>query len=150
MIRYSLFVFFASIFMCSCKSKSLQVSEVNWLVGDWRMEDGRGIESWQLQGDTLIGRVFSNREKKYSEALRIYCEAKGLVYEATVFDQNGGRPILFNLEQGNNDSLHFVNMNHDFPNYIDYKRTNDSIISCHVYDKKGQSFKYKMIRIKSE
>jgi hypothetical protein len=150
MKRYSFLSFLFILSFASCGTKTLAPNQIKWLIGDWNIDDGRGLESWQNHGDTLVGRVFSNREKKYSEGLKIYVDPeKNLIYEATVYDQNGGRPIRFELDYSNGDSLHFVKMQHDFPNCIDYKRLTDTSIFCHVYDKKGEGFVYTMFKIKS-
>lgn len=138
-----------SAFACN-KAPSFGIDQISWLEGAWRVTDGSGIESWKREGSEMKGNVFNNRKSTYTESLRIHLGIdKNLIYEATVKDQNGGKPISFGLMYRSTDSIQFVNMQHDFPNYIEYKKINDTIVIGHAYGFKGSNdYKYAMVKIK--
>jgi hypothetical protein len=122
---------------------------LRWLEGSWRMLDNRGIESWKYENGQLKGQVFDNDKKKYAEALRLYITENGaLAYEATVASQNQGKPVNFILQEQKADSFFlFVNMQHDYPNYLRYRRLSDTIVECHVSGIKDNGYTFKMERI---
>jgi hypothetical protein len=143
---------FCTALIISCMGKKeFGVYDVRWLEGTWRVLDGSGIESWKFDGKEMKGSVFSSRHKEYTEALRIYPGAdKNLIFEATVKRQNDDKPVSFVLRYRSADSLQFINLSHDFPNFIEYKRVNDSTIFGNAYGLKESGYSFHMAKVKVE
>lgn len=138
------------IFSCKPESKKLNIEEFTWLQGTWITQDSSSLESWAFQNNEWVGNVYAPKVGKITENLRIYQEGPDLIYEAKVIGQNNGKGVLFKLESTASDSLHFVNMQHDFPNQIDYVKTSDSTLFCNVYGKQDEGKGFKMKKLKEK
>lgn len=136
------------IFSCKPEPKKLNLQEFMWLQGTWITQDSSSIESWAFQNNEWIGNVYAPKVGKITENLRIYQEGSDLIYEAKVVNQNNGNGVQFKMESTSADSLHFVNMSHDFPNQIDYFKTSDSTLFCNVYGKQNEGKGFEMKKLK--
>ena len=151
MKNYKILIFslLAFILFIRCgKNSSASLEDLKWLQGSWQSQDSLLIESWALQDGQMVGNVFSNRTGKILETLRIFKTRKLVLYEATVFSQNQGKPVQFAMDSEGLDSLHFVNMNHDYPNYIIYKRLTDTTVYMGTSGTNGTAFHSVMKRLK--
>lgn len=96
-----------------------------FLQGTWKMEGKETYEHWdRLNANSLKGCSYEvqNRQITISEYLDISRTENGIIYTATVINQNQGNEINFNLTQS--DSIYtFENPDHDFPKKIVYKKT---------------------------
>jgi hypothetical protein len=93
------------------------------LQGSWSLENRPVIEQWVKKDGHLEGLVFLVRQEDtvITETLRLF-EAEGNVwYEATVPDQNNGKPVQFQLTDSGEDFWVFTNKAHDFPDQITYR-----------------------------
>jgi hypothetical protein len=93
------------------------------LEGSWSLENRPVIEKWVKDDGHLAGLVFLVRQEDtvITEALRLF-EAEGnFWYEATVPDQNNGKPVQFQLTDSGEDFWVFTNKAHDFPDQITYR-----------------------------
>lgn len=143
------FVLMSIIGCVSCTpKKKTSIKDLVWLEGQWMLDDGVSYEEWEWKDGEFNGLVFSRTADTITERLRIF-DAKGTVmYEATVFNQNDGQPVLFAMDSKGLDSLHFVNMNHDFPNYILYKKMSDSTLYCRTHSISNDGFSFTMTKRK--
>jgi hypothetical protein len=107
---------------------------ISQLEGKWLDASGYHEHWGQMKNDTMSGEgaFLTNGKLEASEYLRIVNTPWGLVYEATVINQNEGRTIGFQLIDSNDSMLVFENQQHDFPNRISYFFINDSSLKIRV------------------
>ncbi len=122
----------ASFFLGCSGIKSSKLSKVDWLLGNWTVEDPNGIfyESWTRQSDVLLnGRSYKivNGDTNVLETMVLRENDKGVWFCPAVVNQNEGKVIEFRLKGSNMDSLVFENLVHDFPQRIAYVRKEDHI-----------------------
>lgn len=123
-----------------------------FLKGTWRIESKVIYEHWDsLNVNSMKG--FSYRLKyghpQVKEYLGLTNVDAGLVYSATVRDQNDGKAITFK-HMPNDSTWVFENLSHDFPKRITYKLVNNEEVEVELSDAKTRIFKYKMFRLDSE
>ncbi len=149
-LRYSFVFSLLTIFSCKPEANKIDIQSFKWLQGTWITQDSSSLESWAFQNDEWVGNVYAPKVGKITENLRIFHNGSELVYEAKVVGQNDDKGIMFKMESTSSDSLHFVNMSHDFPNQIDYFKTSDSTLTCNVYGKQdgGKGFEMKKLKEK--
>ncbi|MDX9696490.1 MAG: DUF6265 family protein, partial [Bacteroidales bacterium] len=89
----------------------------DFLQGTWKMENNEVYERWdKVNEHTLKGFSYkiADGQMTVSEYLEIVQKNDGLIYTATVLNQNQGKSIEFKLTQS--DSAYtFENPRHDFP-----------------------------------
>lgn len=97
------------------------------LEGTWQRStpDGIAYESWKVKSRHLMlgeGYATKGGGKQVLENLRLFVEDGKTVYEATVPDQNDGKPVHFLLTRSDPQQGLFVfeNPAHDFPQRISY------------------------------
>lgn len=129
-------------FFCSCSTAKL--SQLNDLVGTWKVADKEQYEVWEKGPGVFTGYAYRIKDgrKERSETLSIKKIGKQLIYAATVPDQNDGRTILFTLNEDIKDYWSFENPNHDFPKRIQYKKLNPTKIQVTVLGDNGRGFSY--------
>lgn len=113
------------------------------------MEGKEQYEVWESsKNKELIGYSykFNDNQKIITETLSIKIIENNLIYEATVPDQNEGKPIPFILNKKIKEYLSFENIKHDFPKKIQYKRLNEDEIEVTVLGDEGKGFSYKQLK----
>ncbi|MBL7775071.1 MAG: NHL repeat-containing protein [Saprospiraceae bacterium] len=94
------------------------------LAGLWQRSGKPTFEKWEIAGpDALLGEGFrqaADGSKQTTEFLRLLRSDAGIVYQATVPDQNDGATIDFPLVFFTATSWTFENPGHDFPQKIEY------------------------------
>jgi len=150
MKTYSILAILAlSIFIgCGPKEKSIVIDDYQWLQGSWIDQDSTGIETWALQNGELAGNNFSSQENKIMETMRIYNDADGVHYEATVASEDNGKTLSFKLMYNSPDSLHFYNNVPEFPNHIMYKKLTDTTLQLTIKDNNDKGKSYQVYRMK--
>lgn len=93
------------------------------LQGSWKLENRPVIEQWVMKNGRLEGLVFlvGQEDTVITETLRLFEVEGAFWYEATVPDQNDGKPIQFQLTNSGEDFWVFTNKEHDFPDQITYR-----------------------------
>lgn len=142
---FILVVFLASVYSCA---QSSQLKKVDFLVGTWKVEGRENYESWKKEGAKLVGESYKMTEgkKRVSETLEIKFTEGKIVYTATVLNQNQGRGIPFKLNEKVKELFSFENLQHDFPNKIQYKILSKTELQVSVLGKDGKGFSYTMIK----
>jgi hypothetical protein len=107
------------------------------LTGTWKLFGKPVFEKWEASSpDTLAGEGYSILEegkKQTSEYLRIVRLTEGgIVYQATVPEQNGGATINFPLTFFTASSWTFENPEHDFPQTIEYWLQDDETLRATI------------------
>lgn len=122
-----------------------------FLLGTWKQEGKALFEHWDRNQDgNLKGfgyQVLDGGEMLVSEYLDLIAEGNGLVYKATVLNQNQGKGISF---EGSlvGDTYSFVNAEHSFPKVISYQKLGSDSIRVTVSGGEKQ-FSYKMGKVKN-
>ena len=115
------------------------------MVGTWQVENEPLFEEWSVAADSsylATSYALRNDEKVIIEMIRLYPKEDAIFYEATVLDQNEGKPILFRLIEITENKMIFVNPDHDFPSRIEYEIINSGQMKAIVSDGKGETGKY--------
>ena len=115
----------------------------NVFAGTW-CDTIHGIyEHWELTGDQQLkgySYELKNGEKVISEFIEITMHEGKMVYTVSVKNQNNEKPVSFELSS--TDSIYtFVNLDHDFPAYIQYKVITEDYIRAKV----GNNFRSFML-----
>lgn len=118
--------------------------------GTWQVNDKQAFEEWTFEDGIFAGSSYKvkNGIKSVSETLTIENKPDGIVYTATVLDQNEGKGIPFTLNQDIGELISFENPGHDFPNKIQYKLVDSEEMTVDVLGKDGQGFTITMKRLK--
>jgi uncharacterized protein YciI len=125
-----------------------QLNFPDFLQGTWKMENKNNYEHWdKINDNTMKGFSFTSNsgEILVYEYLEIFKSKKGIVYTATVLNQNQGRGISFKLNKVG-DTYSFENPNHDFPQRISYKKISETEVFVEVSDGKQNGFSFKMTK----
>lgn len=122
-----LFVLFSNVFVTA---QQLPV----FLKGTWKLTDKNTYEHWDLINDNQLkgfSYKVSNAQMEVTEYLEINKTGEGIIYTATVINQNQGAGIDFKLIKS--DSLYsFENPAHDFPKLIQYKPVTENTINVTI------------------
>lgn len=113
------------------------------------MENTNTYESWIRSENNFSGYVMQiqNNDTIILELLKIKMHNNSIYYEATVKNENKGKPVLFKLVNQNKNRFHFQNPKHDFPQNIIYDFSNDSVVNITISDStKYRNFLYKKIK----
>ncbi len=96
------------------------------MKGSWVMktDNAKIYEHWYADGDSALSgssyRVTTEGDSILLEQLAIKFINDTLCYIPTVLDQNDSEPVIFKLSFQSNQSIIFENMQHDFPQKIEY------------------------------
>lgn len=146
--------------LASCKEDKSRTYEkinaANWLLGNWENKsvEGNLTESWKKANDsTFQAASYFIKEKDTLHFETIILEQKGekVTYYATVQGQNEGKPIAFKLKTASEKELLFENLQHDYPQKINYTSiTADSLVVkiSGMQQGKPSSEQFSMKRIK--
>ena len=114
-------------------------NDLKSLQGTWSTRDGAKFnENWTFLNDsTLIGIGFSLRDKDtlFAEQLKIYRTGNDVYYAALV--SSNQNYVDFRLEEASNNTWKFVNLDHDYPNIIQYTLINDSLLEAKTMNIRG-------------
>jgi len=115
-----------------------------WLVGTWvnHRPNGDIYENWIKTGDMeLTGKSYKLRggDTVLLETIHLIQKDNVLFFIPVVTDQNGGKPVRFQEIPGKADKLLFENKQHDFPQFISYRKiTTDSLVAEISGNQKGK------------
>lgn len=115
---------FSTIFACALAAQG-PWDGLQKLAGTWKRAGKSSFEKWEpVSPDVLLGEGYAlapDGAKKIREYLRLArLDGGGIVYQATVPDQNDSATIDFPLTFFTADSWTFENPEHDFPQTIEY------------------------------
>lgn len=126
-IRHFILVILALPLIFSCQERKKPMYEnfqeiIEKLPGLWKIDNADYFEEWGKSEDIYLGRSFSveGNDTIIQETIRIYNDAGKIIYEPTVFNQNDGNPVKFELIMADSNILTFENKLHDFPQQISY------------------------------
>lgn len=92
-------------------------------VGTWKLEDDSQYERWEKNDDgsyLSTGFNVKGNDTIISEKVKIYSNGSGWYFETQVSGQNDGKAVVFKSVILNDSIVQFENMQHDFPNMINY------------------------------
>lgn len=127
------FLFFFVVFpFVSMAQTSLQSLE--WLLGEWQYKQQNMVfaEQWTYSADRMSyignGITYKNEKIVSQEEMLIKMIDGVLHYIVTVKNHNENQAIPFRLSSTTKNSMIFENLEHDFPQKIEYSLVNkDSI-----------------------
>lgn len=134
-------------FVCSCSGA--KISNFQFLEGNWKVEGREQFEVWELIDKRELngyGYTLIKNEKKITETLSLKFFSGNIMYEATVPDQNQGRTVQFTLNKAIDSCWSFENLQHDFPNKIQYKKINEQHLRVLVLGNNGNGFSYTLTK----
>ena len=121
---YYIILVFIFLLLSTCQGQE-ELSDLYFLVGIWQIEGKQSFESWiKINGSEYSGEVYilKNASKQTTETLSIKSQNGKVIYEATVKNQNDGKPISFALDTSNKELFSFENLKHDFPKKFNIKK----------------------------
>lgn len=149
---YKTLLSFTVIALLSC-TPGPEIPSVDFLVGSWKVDEKEQFEVWEKNADNyfegyayVIDRTTPlEPQEVITETLVIKIEEGELIYEATVHSQNGGEGIKFTHNPEVKDRLSFENLNHDFPQKIQYEKPKNGKMHVWVLGPNDEGFDYDMI-----
>ncbi len=137
--------------MCSAvlSYSPARAQEYRQLAGTWKMEGKEIYEEWNLENGELTGYGYrlQNGERVVTEELRILTNGDRIIYQATVRNQNEGKPVEFVLNESYDDRLQFENPAHDFPRKIIYRIESPERIHVSVLGENDKGFQYYLEKV---
>lgn len=129
------------------------IRATDWMLGNWQTSTGNSVisESWQLiDGKNRIGSSTTQKKSDlnppFVETLRIV-EMSDHVFYLAKTPQNK-LPIAFKLVECSEQKLKFENLEHDFPNFIEYQKSSSEQIEALVSGIDAKGFKLSFNRLK--
>jgi len=141
------FMIVATLLISLCSSSNIPEPaqhKAAWLVGTWvnHRPNGDIYENWLKTGDMeLTGKSYKLRggDTVLLETIHLIQKDNVLFFIPVVTDQNGGKPVRFQEISGKADELLFENKQHDFPQFISYRKiTTDSLVAEISGNQKGK------------
>lgn len=119
------------------------------LIGTWKHESREIYEKWTFENDSLTGYGYELKDgqEKITETLRLWEAGDRVIYEATVTNQNQGKPVQFVLNEEETGRLQFENPAHDFPRKIIYEFLSPDRIRVHVLGENDNGFDFYLKKI---
>lgn len=126
-------LFTVGIFMASCTSGEEKINQISWLIGTWEGIDDNEllfVEVWTKgEGTWMNGKgatITPDGDTLFKETLKIELVEGTPYYVATVPENPG--PVLFKLVESSETHCVFENLDHDFPQRIEYKLETNSTL----------------------
>ena len=144
------------LYFTACILISMHVSGQSmpdFLQGTWKVANKANYEEWEMVTiSEFVGSSYKIKdgEKAISENLSIKNANNGIIYTATVLNQNQGKGIEFPLKQIDESTFSFENPNHDFPKKIIYQKINEKQINVQVLGKDDKGFSFDMFKVKTD
>ena len=93
------------------------------IEGTWKQKDKDEYEQWKFIDEEFKGSAFTidGKDTIINEKLRMFAQGRHAIYQATVLNQNMGKPVNFNISSCRNNKAVFINSLHDFPTSITYE-----------------------------
>lgn len=123
-----------TITSCYNPESSESFNDLKLLTGEWESYDGVLFnENWkQINNKLLLGEGFSlnGSDTAFYESLQISL-INDSVYYSVLF---GKKPVEFLLTKASKRKWMFVNSDNEFPNRIEYKIKNDTLLTVVISD----------------
>lgn len=123
--------------------------QLHHLEGTWQRSTKAGFafESWEIKEPNLMlgkGYKGSGADAQVLENLRLFVEDGKIIYEATVPDQNEGKPVRFPLVKTSADGETFIfeNPAHDFPQRLVYHFIGSDSLHVRAEDLEGNGLDF--------
>lgn len=144
-MKKSIFFFTLSILLVACEESatkvisldypSEQITEIDWLLGEWKFEDESGVlyEEWSKANDSIYSGVSYYIEKKdtlFFETLELKIKGDSLFY--TSFGEGTSSKTFKGLYEHENASFVIENPLNSFPRTVAYKHLSDTLMIIEV------------------
>lgn len=125
------------------------LKQLDHLEGTWQRSTKSGLayETWEIEKPNLMlgkGYEGTGAETTVQETLRLFVEEGKIIYEATVPDQNEGKPVRFPLVKTSSDGKAFIfeNPAHDFPQRLVYHFIGNDSLHVRAEDLTGNGLDF--------
>jgi len=128
---------FVAVILCAFVQESTfsqkDFEKLQPIVGTWLNKRTRGdiYETWTRKGEKEFAGMsytLANGDTTPLEKVRLYMQARQIVYAPVAVGQNQDKEVLFKLKTIEGSRFVFENLEHDFPKRIVYDfRSNDSL-----------------------
>ena len=147
-----LVIFISAFKLSSCYHPSAKqaFADIHILEGEWTSYEGTLFnESWHRINDSLmkgIGFNLNGTDTVFSEQLVIKRVGDSVFYGASVKEKD--RFVYFRLEEAGRGHWIFKNPNRDYPNIIEYKLKNDTLLETTTSNIRGnKKIKFKLKKV---
>lgn len=137
--------------LCLPVNSSAQIFDLNkawtdlqFMVGTWRIETGTEMEKWEYVSDKELrgkGFALNGRDTILKEVIQLIFNETGIHYVVKVKGQNNNQSIQFTLKDTHKSTFVFENMEHDFPQRINYRKISDTLIMAWIEGEKNGEMK---------
>lgn len=150
MFRPLLLILSLFIVLIACKTP-LNLSEIDWVLGNWQVNESTAFEEWRIANDTLYrgkGYKIRKNDTLVTETIEIVKKGESIYFIPSVLDQNDGKPVEFKLISKKRKELVFENLEHDFPQRIIYVKTSENEIDARIEGMKQGFFSEVKFKLK--
>lgn len=134
MKRIAVLILSATAFIfSSCTSGEEKINQLSWLLGTWEGIDDNEllfVEVWNKGAGTWMdgkgATLTPDGDTLFKETLKIEL-VEGVPYYVATVPQNPG-PVLFKLTESSESHCVFENLDHDFPQRIEYTLQSNSTL----------------------
>jgi len=138
------------ILLCLSVSVSIGQTIDTYLPGIWKVKGKETYEKWESKAVNLItgyGYRKSGEVESITEKLKLVKDGECWSYEATVGNQNNGKPVVFEQNCENEGKWVFENLDHDFPKKIIYTPVSENKMLVEVLGDEDKGFSFYMYKV---
>ena len=131
-LKYPVLALFLTLLACKTTT---QLSDLNWILGNWQVNESNNFENWTKVNDNLYqgtGYKIRKNDTLVMEIIELVEKEKEVFYIPTVKSQNDGKPIEFKLISKGPEQIIFENKGHDFPQRIIYNKAKNGLIEARI------------------
>jgi len=128
------FVLLAVFFLAGCDGTKSKMESLSWMLGSWQGVTAEGMrfhEQWEKTASgAFVGKgaaLGPDGDTLFKEVLKVE-ELSGTPYYIATVPENPG-PVHFKLISSKDNSAHFENKEHDFPQEIIYTLEKDGVLT---------------------
>lgn len=147
-LKLSFLLSFLATIGCEYNSDD-KMQQLKALKGTWHCEEIEQNESWTYFNDTLmrgIGFSVEDGQNVKLETLAIHKRGSRIIYQAMVIGQNEGKTINFQLNPFVDTLFSFENLDHDFPQKVQYRFIDSNELEIGVLNRADEGKRYRFLK----
>lgn len=152
---YIFLLIILTFFSCTLPQEKSNIIRLEWLEGTWLYASTNTdsiYEEWHLLDNHILfgtNYTINNKIKTINETIKVYEENDIILYCPKVYAQNNGDEIQFKMDSLSEKYLRVQNLNHSYPQYIEYRHIHKDTIHAMIsgsYNNQYKEFKFIFIR----